>query len=211
MTYIPNPEYVLDSEETLVNLVGEPSPLIAEKSTPFVTPLVQEFVEKSPYFLLATSAEDGSCDCTPRGDPAGSLVYFLDEKTLAFADRKGNRRVDSMRNILQNPHIGMLFLIPGTDETVRVNGSATISTDPELCERLSVQGKPAALVIVVRIEEVFTHCARSILRSKIWEPDTWPDTDTIPTLMAMLSEQKNLQTPDESQGKRNEEYRKVLY
>lgn len=211
MSYTPNPEFVIDGKDALVELIGTPSPLIAQKSTPFVTPLVQQFVETSPYFLLATAAEDGSCDCTPRGDPAGSLVTFINEKTVVFADRKGNRRVDSMRNILENPHVGMLFLIPGTDETVRINGKATLSTDPELCEKLSVQGKPAAVVVIVAIEEVFTHCARSILRSKIWEPETWPDTDTVPTLMAMLSEQKNLQPPDESEGKRNEEYRQVLY
>lgn len=210
MTYIPSADYVLDSEDELVSLLGTPSPLIADKVTPFVTPLVQEFIEKSPYFLLATAAADGSCDCTPRGDPAGA-VHFIDDRTLVVADRKGNRRVDSMRNIIQNPQIGMLFLIPGTDETVRVNGRATLSTDPELCGILSMQGKPAHLVVIVQIEEVFTHCARSILRSKIWEPETWPDTDTIPTLMAMLSEQKNLQPPDEALGKRNEEYRKVLY
>jgi len=211
MAYMPNPEFVIDTNDDLVELIGVPSPLIADKSTPFVTPLVQQFVETSPYFLLATAAADGSCDCTPRGDPAGSLVTFLNEKTLVFADRKGNRRIDSMRNILENPHVGMLFLVPGTDETVRINGRAILSTDPELCEQLSVQGKPAAVVVIVAIEEVFTHCARSILRSKIWEPQTWPDTDTVPTLMAMLSEQKHLQPPDESQGKRNEEYRKVLY
>lgn len=211
MSYTPNPEYVLETSQALVGIVGEPRSLIREKSTPFVTPLVQQFVMNSPYFLLATAAEDGTCDCTPRGDPAGSLVTFLDERTLVFADRKGNRRIDSMRNIISNPHVGMLFLVPGTDETVRINGTAAISTDPELCERLSVQGKPATLVVIVGIEEVFTHCARSILRSRIWEPETWPDTDSVPTLMAMLSEQKNLQPPDESEGKRNEEYRKVLY
>lgn len=211
MTYTPNPEHVIESEAALVEIVGEPRPLLANKETPYVTPLVQEFIEKSPYFLLATAAADGRADCTPRGDPAGSLVHFIDEKTLVFADRKGNRRVDSMRNILENPDVGMLFLIPGTDETVRVNGKATISKDPELCERLSVQGKPALLVVIVSIETVFTHCARSILRSKIWEPETWPDPDTIPTLMAMLNEQIGEEPPDESQGKRNEEYRKVLY
>ncbi|MCO5215770.1 MAG: pyridoxamine 5'-phosphate oxidase family protein, partial [Thermomicrobiales bacterium] len=153
---------------------------------------------------------DGTCDCTPRGDPPGA-VYFPNERTLVVADRKGNRRVDSLRNIISNPHIGMLFLVPGTDETVRVNGTATLSTDPELCQRLTQQGVPAQLVIIVAIEEVFTHCARSILRSKLWQPDAWPDTDTIPTLAAMLAEQKDLEPPDESQGKRNEEYRQVLY
>lgn len=210
MSYSPNPEFAITSTDEMEVIVGFPSPLIADKSTEYVTPLVKQFILSSPYFLVATAAEDGTCDCTPRGDPAGS-VYMPDERTLIFADRKGNRRVDSMRNILSNPHVGLLFLIPGTDETVRVNGKATISRDPELCERLSMQGKPAQLVVIVEIAEVFTHCARSILRSKIWQPESWPDTDTIPTLAAMLAEQKHLAPPDESAGKRNEDYRKVLY
>jgi predicted pyridoxine 5'-phosphate oxidase superfamily flavin-nucleotide-binding protein len=116
-----------------------------------------------------------------------------------------------MRNILVNPRVGLMFLVPGTDETVRVNGTATISRDPVLCEKLAIQGKLADLVIVVAIEEAFTHCARAILRSKLWEPESWPDPDTIPTLAAMLAEQKHLDPPDESAGKRNEEYRQVLY
>lgn len=210
MSYTPNPEFVLSTKDALVGIVGEASPFILEKATPFVTPLVQEFIEKSPYFLLATSGADGTCDCTPRGDPAGA-VFFPDERTLVFADRKGNRRVDSMRNMLENPHIGMLFLIPGTDETIRLNGRATLSADPELCARLSMQGKPAQLVVIVEIDEVFAHCARSILRSKLWQPESWVDPDTIPTLAAIMAEQKNLAPPDESAGKRNEEYRQVLY
>lgn len=210
MTYIPAPEHILTAEQELVDILGTPSPHIADKATPFVTPLVQQFVLSSPYFLLATSASDGSCDCTPRGDPAGS-VLFLDERTLVFADRRGNRRIDSMRNMLQNPHVGLLFLVPGTDETVRVNGRATISRDPELRAQLAMQNRPAELAVIVAIDEVFTHCARSILRSKLWQPESWPDTDTIPTLAAMMAEQKNLQPPDESAGKRNEDYRAVLY
>lgn len=210
MSYLPNPEYAVTSVEDLVSVVGEPRQLIAEKVTPYVTPLIREFILQSPYFMLATAAENGTCDCTPRGDPAGA-VLFLDDRTLIFADRKGNRRVDSMRNILTNPHVGMLFLVPGTDEIVRVNGTATISRDPEFCEQLAISGRPAELVVIVGIEEVFTHCARSILRSKIWQPESWPDTDTIPTLQAMLAEQKDMDPPDESVGKRNEEYRQVLY
>ena len=210
MSYVPDPAYTVSSEDALVDIVGLPRQLIAEKATPWVTPLVRQFIMRSPYFLMATANDRGQCDCTPRGDPAGT-VYFPDDRTLVIADRKGNRRVDSMRNILVNPHVGLLFLVPGTDETVRVNGRATISRDPELCERLAMQGRPADLVIVVAIEEVFTHCARSILRSKLWEPDSWPDPDTIPTLAAMLAEQKHLEAPDESTGKRNEEYRQVLY
>lgn len=210
MRYVPEPAHIVSSEDVLVDIVGLPRQLIAEKVTPYVTPLIRQFIVRSPYFLLATADDSGRCDCTPRGDPAGS-VYFLDERTLVIADRKGNRRVDSMRNILHNPHVGMLFLVPGTDEIVRVNGAATISRDPALCERLAIQGKPAELVIIVAIEEVFTHCARSILRSKLWQPESWPDTDTIPTLAAMLAEQKDMDPPDESTGKRNEEYRQVLY
>lgn len=206
----PNQDYVLKSEHALREIVGEPRQLIAEKATPFVTPLVQQFIEQSPYFLLATASSEGTCDCTPRGDPPGS-VYFPDERTLVFADRKGNRRIDSMKNILQNPHVGMLFLIPGTDETVRLNGRATLSNDPDLCARLAMNGVPAHVVVIVAIDEVFTHCARSILRSRLWQPDTWPNTDAIPTLAAMMAEQKNLEAPDESTGKRNEEYRQVLY
>lgn len=210
MSYVPAPEHILTAEQELVDVLGTPSPLIADKATPFVTPLVQQFVLSSPYFLLATAASDGTCDCTPRGDPAGS-VLFLDERTVVFADRRGNRRVDSMRNMLQNPHVGLLFLVPGTDETVRVNGRATISRDPELREQLAMLGKPAELAVIVAIDEVFTHCARSILRSRLWQPESWPDTDSIPTLAAMMAEQKNLQAPDETAGKRNEDYRAVLY
>ncbi len=211
MSFTPNPDYVLDAQEHLREIIGEASPFILQKSTPFVTPLVQQFILSSPYFLLATaSGDDGTCDCTPRGDPPGA-IYFPDDRTLIFADRKGNRRIDSMQNIISNPHVGMLFLVPGTDETVRVNGRATLSTDPELCNMLTQQGKPAQVVVIVAIEEVFSHCARSILRSKLWSPANWPDPDTIPTLAAMIAEQKNLEAPDESQGKRNEEYRQVLY
>lgn len=208
--YQPDERHVITSEDDLREIIGNPRQLILDKVTPYVTPLVQEFVEKSPYFLLASSAADGSCDCTPRGDPPGSL-FFPDDRTLIFADRKGNRRIDSMQNILENPHVGLLFLIPGTDENVRINGRATITADPELCERLAINGKPAEVAVVVAIDEVFSHCARAILRSKLWEPESWPDPDTIPTLAAMMAEQANTAPPDESAGKRQEEYRKVLY
>lgn len=208
--YQPDERHVITSEDDLRAIIGNPRQLILDKVTPYVTPLVQEFVEKSPYFLLASSAADGSCDCTPRGDPPGSL-FFPDDRTLIFADRKGNRRIDSMQNILENPHVGLLFLIPGTDENVRINGRATITADPELCERLAINEKPAEVAVVVAIDEVFSHCARAILRSKLWEPESWPDPDTIPTLAAMMAEQANTAPPDESAGKRQEEYRKVLY
>jgi PPOX class probable FMN-dependent enzyme len=206
----PVDSWQVTSIDDLVELMGEPSEAVRTKVTPYLTPLVREFVLASPYVLLATAAADGTCDVTPRGDPAGSIAV-LDDRTIAIPERPGNRRVDSLRNIITNPHIGMLFLVPGTDETVRVNGRATITTDPELLERLAMNGKPPKAAILVEIEEVFAHCARSILRSKLWEPECWPDPDTIPTLAAMMAEQKQLPPPDESQGKRNEEYRTRLY
>lgn len=206
----PVDSWQITSIDELVDLIGTPSENIRTKETSYLTPLTGEFILASPYVLLATAAADGTCDVTPRGDPAGAIAV-LDDRTIAIPDRLGNRRIDSMRNILSNPHIGMLFLVPGTDETVRVNGRATITTEPALLERLAVNGKLPKVAIVVEIEEVFAHCARSILRSKLWEPESWQDPDTIPTLAAIMAEQKNLTPPDESAGKRNEEYRQRLY
>ena len=200
---------VTDIDE-LVGMIGEPFERNVRKATPYLTPLVREFVTMSPYFLLATSNSDGTCDVSPRGDPPGSLL-ILDDRTIAIPDRLGNRRIDSMRNILANPHVGLLFLIPGTDETVRINGRARITRDPALLGRLAMQGREPKVAIVVEVDEAYAHCARSILRSKLWEPSAWPDPDTVPTLAAMMAEQLGSTPPDESAGKRNEEYRKTLY
>ena len=119
--------------------------------------------------------------------------------------------MDGHRNIIENPHIGLIFIIPNVDETVRVNGRAFITDDAELLASLDFQGKSPKLATVVEIDEVYMHCARAFLRSKLWNPETWPDPDTIPTLGAIMCEQKELPAPDESAGKRQEEYRKVLY
>lgn len=203
-------KYTVTSVEELVSIVGEPRALIANKVTSFLTPLVIEFLQTSPYFLLATASAEGTCDVSPRGDPPGA-IHVLDERTLVLPERPGNRRVDSLRNILENPQVGLLFLIPGVDETVRVNGRATITRDPDLLATVAMRGKNPLVAIVVEIEEVFAHCARSILRSQLWMPESWGDPDEVPTLAAMMAEQLHLAPPDESQGKRNEEYRTRLY
>lgn len=196
--------------DQLIEIIGVPSERNLRKATPYLTPLVRRFVMTSPYVLLATANSDGTCDVTPRGDPPGSIL-ILDDRTIAIPERLGNRRIDSMRNILANPHVGMLFLVPGVDETVRINGRARITRDPELLGRLAMQGREPKVAIVVEIDEAYAHCARSMLRSKIWEPGTWPDPDTVPTLAAMMAEQLGSAPPDESTGKRNEDYRKTLY
>jgi len=204
MTYIPDPAYIVGSEPGLVDIVGVPRQLIAEKSTPYVTPLVRQFILRSPYFLMATADDSGRCDCTPRGDPAG-MVHFLDDRTLVIADRKGNRRVDSMRNILQNPHVGLLFLVPGTDETVRVNGTATHSAETPNCVMLAMQGKPPPWSSSSH-EEVFTHCARFILRSR-YGSGKRPIRNE-PDMGRHLAEQRNLNQENPPQAQR--EYRQVL-
>ena len=136
---------------------------------------------------------------------------ILDRRTIALPDRLGNRRVDGHRNLLANPHVGLIFIIPNVDETVRVNGRAFLTADPELLATMETQNRAPKLAIVVEIDEVYMHCARAFLRSGLWQPETWPDPDAIPTLGAIMCEQKELPPPDESQGKRQEAYRATLY
>jgi PPOX class probable FMN-dependent enzyme len=196
--------------EQLYAINGEPSEAILQKHTAYLTPLIEQFIQSAPFFMIATADADGNVDVSPKGDPVSS-VKILDARTIAIPDRLGNRRVDGHRNILENPHIGLIFVVPNVEETVRVNGRAFLTDDPELLESMQVQGKTPKLATVVEIDEVYVHCSRSFLRAGLWKTETWPDPDTIPTISAMYAEQKGWEPPDESQGKRQEEYRKVLY
>lgn len=196
--------------DQVYELNGVPHQAILEKHTSYLTPLLEEFISAAPFYLIATSDAEGNCDVSPKGDAKGT-VHIIDRRTIAIPDRAGNRRVDGHRNILANPHIGLLFIIPAVDETVRVNGRAFLTADPELLASMQMQGKTPKLATIVEIDEVYMHCARSFLRAGIWKPETWPDPDTIPTLGAIMCEQKELPPPDESQGKRQEEYRNYLY
>lgn len=203
-------ERQIATESDLRDIVGEPSKLIREKQTSHLTPLIEQFIAASPYFFVATADADGNCDVSPKGDPSGA-IRVLDARTIAFPDRPGNRRIDGHLNVIENPHVGLIFIVPGVDETLRVNGRAFITDDPELLESMAINGRAPVLATVVEIDEVFMHCARSILRAGLWKPEMWPDPDTVPTLAAIMAEQKDLPAPDESQGKRNEEYRSRLY
>lgn len=200
----------LSTVQQLHAINGEPSELIRNKHTDRLTPLLQAFIEGSPMCFMATADADGGCDVSPRGD-TGGCARVLDARTLVVADRLGNRRVDSHRNLLQNPQLGLIFVVPGVDEAVRVNGHAFLSTDAELLATLAVQGRVPKIATVVEIDEVFVHCARAMLRAGLWQPSSWADPDGVPTLQAMLAEQKQLPPPDETQGKRNEAYRRELY
>jgi uncharacterized protein len=167
-------------ESELRDLLGTPSELVQAKVRDGLNDLTRQFVERSPFVLLATSAPDGTCDVSPRGDPPG-FVRILDERTLLLPDRPGNRLADSLRNIVRNPNVGLLCLIPGIGDTLRVNGRARIVTDPALLEHSAVEGKTPKLGLVIDIDEVFTHCSKAFLRSRLWEPETFVDRRELPS------------------------------
>ena len=189
---------------------GVPHEAIVNKHTSYLTPLLEEFITRAPFFLVATADAEGNCDVSPKGDPPGG-VKILDRRTIAIPDRAGNRRIDGHRNVIANPHVGLIFIIPNVDETVRVNGRAFITADPDLLADMAIADKAPKLAMVVEIDEVYMHCARAFLRSGLWQPESWPDPESVPTLRAIMCEQQELPPPDESQGKRQEDYRAVLY
>ena len=156
------------------------------KETRHITAAYRALIEASPFFALATSGPDG-LDCSPRGDPKG-FVRVLDDKTIAVPDRRGNNRIDSLRNLLNDPRVSLLFLIPGVSETLRIAGRATISTDPELCASFTMQGKAPRTVLVIAVDQVFFQCAKAIVRSKLWDPSIQVERATLPTAGKILAE-----------------------
>lgn len=177
--------------DDLVELMGEPSELVRCKVQNRIDRHARTLIAHSPFVLLATASARGTCDVTPRGDPAGS-VLILDDRTLVIADRPGNKLHDSFRNIIENPHAGLLFLIPGMNETLRVNGRAKLVSDAPFFDDLVVRGKRPRLAVVIEIEELYMHCAKAFLRSALWQPQTWPDRATLPTLGEILKDQMAL-------------------
>ena len=170
----------ITDESTLRDLLGEPADVVRAKVADGLNELTRQFVDRSPFALVATSAPDGTCDVSPRGDPAG-FVKVLDERTLLLPERPGNRLADTLRNILRNPHVGLLFVIPGIGDTLRVNGRATIVTDPDLLEPCAVEGKVPKLGLLIEVDEVFTHCSKAFLRSQLWDPERYVDRSELPS------------------------------
>jgi PPOX class probable FMN-dependent enzyme len=170
----------ITDEAALRDLLGEPAELVVAKVSDRVNDLTRRFIDLSPFVLVSTAAPDGTCDVSPRGDPAG-FVQVVDEQTLLIPERPGNRLADSLRNIIRNPHVGLLFLVPGMGDTLRVNGRATIVTDVELLEPLAVEAKTPALGLLVEIEEVFTHCPKAFIRSALWDPERFVSRDELPS------------------------------
>jgi len=160
----------ITTEAELRELIGSPAELVVAKVADRLNELTRQFVERSPFMCLATSSPDGSCDVSPRGDPSG-FVRILDERTLLIPDRPGNRLADSLRNILANPHVGLLFLVPGVGDTFRVNGRAQLVTDADLLAACEVEGRVPKLGILVEIEEAYTQCSKALVRSDLWNAE----------------------------------------
>jgi PPOX class probable FMN-dependent enzyme len=171
---------IITTEAQLRALIGEPAELTCAKISDRLNPMTRLFIERSPLVCLATSDAAGRCDLSPRGDPAG-FVRILDERTLLLPERPGNRLADSLRNILANPHIGLLFIVPGVTDTFRVNGRATITVDASLLAPCAVEGKLPRLGILVDIDEAYTQCSKAFLRSHFWDPERFVDPATMPT------------------------------
>ncbi|MEV6642097.1 pyridoxamine 5'-phosphate oxidase family protein [Amycolatopsis sp. NPDC051371] len=179
---------IIDTHEALRELLGDAKPTTRQKVIDHIDEHARTLIAHSPFVLLATSAPDGRCDVSPRGDPAGS-VLVLDDRTLVLADRPGNKLIDSFRNIVDNPHAGLLFLVPGMNETLRVNGRAQLVSDAPFFDALVVKGKRPKLAVVIEVEELYMHCAKAFLRSSLWDPSTWPDRSALPTLGTILRDQ----------------------
>jgi uncharacterized protein len=171
---------VIRDESELRELIGEPTEIVVSKITDRINHLTRRFIERSPFVCLATSAPDGRCDVSPRGDPAG-FVQILDDRTLLLPDRPGNRIADSLRNILANPNVGLLFLLPGIGVTFRVNGRASLITDEQLLAPCAVEGKTPKLGILIEVEEAYTQCPKALLRSDLWNPEKHVDKAELPS------------------------------
>ncbi len=191
----PTEQFVISTTAQLDLLFEKVGDASLKKEVSNIHPRYRQLIEASPFCVLATSGPDG-LDASPRGDPPG-FVHVQDEHTLLVPERRGNNRVDSLRNILTDPRVALLFLIPGVGETLRVNGRACITTDPELLQRFSMEGKLPKCVLIVEVEAVFFQCARAIRRSNLWQPVAAEVAAKVPSAGAMLEAITNAQIDGE--------------
>ena len=201
----------ITSEAQLRALIGEPNPRVVSKVIDHIDTHCRAFIAKSPFVLIATANGQGKVDVSPKGDPAG-FVHVLDDHTLAIPERMGNRLADSFLNILARPQVGLLFTVPGKQETLRAGGTARIVQDDWLLEQMAVKGKLPQLATVITVDRVFFHCAKCMMRSHLWEPAAWPALDGLPTLaQAIIDHAKLSDSLQQVQAGLDESYRDRLY
>jgi uncharacterized protein len=178
-------ERAVTSEALLRELYGQPGERAVAKERPVLNEDCRAFIAHSPFLVMGTAGADGRCDVSPKGDAPG-FVVVLDDQHLAIPDRLGNNRLDGLRNVVDNPHVGLIFFIPGREDTLRVNGRARIVRDEALLERLAVAGKRPVTALVVEVEQCFMHCARAFKRAGLWEPERWPDASNVRSMQRMI-------------------------
>jgi PPOX class probable FMN-dependent enzyme len=200
------PQAVLNEGE-LRELLGYPSGRAVTKERTKLHDIDRQWLAASPFCVLATSDAQGRCDASPKGDPAGSLFHVLDDATIAIAERPGNRRADGYMNVLSNPHVGIISLIPGRQDTLRINGRARLLRDAAFFDEMIVRGKRPILALVVEVEQIFFHCSKAFMRSELWQPETWTP-ETMPSRSVMT---KTLQDTPETLAELDEYYDPVNY
>lgn len=202
---------IVSSESELRALIGHPKEVVLKGRLGALDDHCRAYIAKSPFVIVASADGEGGIDVSPKGDPPG-FVRVLDDSTLAIPERPGNRRADTFSNLLENPHVALIFLIPGKQETLRVSGTAIIVRDRWLRDQMAIAGKTPELALVVAIDEVSIHCAKCVIRSKLWDPRHWPDLEGVPSLAEAIVDQAKLaKTPGAVQAIIDDDIRERLY
>lgn len=210
-----DPAFVIADEAALRSRFEPTHALAIQKMQKSLDKHARDFIARSPFLCLGTQNREGRADVSPRGDPPG-FVKVLDQHTLAIPDRPGNNRLDSLVNILDNPSVALLFMIPGFNETMRVNGRASLVTDPSILETMQVNDRLPNLAIVVRVSEVFIHCAKALRRSQLWNPEHFQDRSEMPSLIKIILDQSTGAPSDDEEMQKldaglEDDYRRTLY
>ena len=211
----PDPEHDITQLDELRALFPPVHDIAVAKVMDRLDAHARDFVARAPFLCIATQAADGTADVSPRGDPPG-FVHVADDGTLLIPDRPGNNRLDTLTNILANPSVGLIFMVPGFDDTLRVNGRARITADPDALAAMAFEGRAPRVVIVVEVAEAFLHCAKAFRRSRLWDPDARQDRRAMPSLVSMIRDQTgdDARTPEQEARDADDleqEYRRTMY
>lgn len=202
---------MISTEDELRAVLGHPARRALDKQIDRLDEHCRSIIARSPFVVVSSADAQGRPDASPKGDAPG-FVLVLDERTLAIPDRPGNRRADTFRNVLENPRVGLLFLVPGRNETLRVNGGASVARDRGLLARMQVQGKAPHLALLVAVEEAFVHCGKCMLRSRLWQPASWPEVADLPShAQCLLDQAKPPQSLEEVEASVRDSYTRNLY